>query len=652
MKKQLLFLFAFIIAFSFSKDVYANVYASGIRISDDTTSSYSNASSTWDGNFANGGVKIWFIINESGVGSLSATVTIKQGTNTVRTLSVPSPQKGVNSVIWDGYDNNSVPAPVGSYSFEVSVSDPVGHSSTDSLWVAAAAYQGPDPDGGTSYAYRNNASITETNTASFGNLYVARGTSTGTNGFYEFRADGQYVEKIGTMPMWVSNSPTEVSTLGNTVWGLAGYGFTNAGYVKGYNSLTDNLIDSSFWGTTNVRGLYVRYEGADTAFYTLRSGSGLNPAIIKKTGVNGDTSTVINMAPYITAGSSGYLKGLVIDDGNNFWVIYGNSSATRNRIARFNSLGVPFFDSSLVSYGLPSNAIFQSIALDRGASNSTATDDKVYLLIYGGATGSPASGIYRINQGGETLTQLVNPNGITSAATSQFINVDKAGNIIWSNGSSQERMIAFSPAAGPNSFTTQSPSAMNIVVTQIVPVELTAFSASVTANGVQLIWETATELNNSGFEVQKKINGNWEKIAFVSGYGTSTEIRNYSFVDEKAAAGKLSYRLKQIDFDGTFSYSNEIEVDVNVVEEFELSQNYPNPFNPSTTIKFKVPVSANVNLSVYAINGELVEVLANGFMNSGSYEVSFDASKYASGNYVYRLTSGNIVLTKKMSLVK
>ena len=127
---------------------------------------------------------------------------------------------------------------------------------------------------------------------------------------------------------------------------------------------------------------------------------------------------------------------------------------------------------------------------------------------------------------------------------------------------------------------------VTLIVGLVIPVELTAFNASVNKNDVRLDWTTATELNNLGFEIQRKDKeGNFESLGFINGKGTTTEINEYSFIDSKVDAGNYTYRLMQKDFDGSFAYSHEVEVEINLPLEYSLEQNYPNPFNPTTTIR-------------------------------------------------------------------
>jgi hypothetical protein len=196
----------------------------------------------------------------------------------------------------------------------------------------------------------------------------------------------------------------------------------------------------------------------------------------------------------------------------------------------------------------------------------------------------------------------------------------------------------------------------------ITPVELLSFTASITGSAVQLNWITATETNNSGFEIERKAPSKsppkretlgWKKIGFVQGFGTTTEIKNYSFTDNDVTTGVYKYRLKQIDFDGTFEYSYEIEIEVDFTpKEFMLYQNYPNPFNPVTLIKWQQPMQSQVLIKVYDILGNEIAVLVNEIKPAGNYSVNFDASGFASGVYFYSITAGGFRQTKKMIVTK
>ena len=190
-----------------------------------------------------------------------------------------------------------------------------------------------------------------------------------------------------------------------------------------------------------------------------------------------------------------------------------------------------------------------------------------------------------------------------------------------------------------------------------LPVELTSFTAVVNKNSVELKWHTATEVNNYGFEVERIRNyelgiRNWEKIGFVNGNGNSNSSKDYSFVDKTNSKGKYAYRLKQIDNDGKYKYSKEVEVDLGTPKEFLLAQNYPNPFNPSTVINYQLPVNSNVTLKVFNALGKEVAELVNEKKEPGTYSVDFSGANLSSGAYFYRLQAGNFIQTKKFILMK
>jgi hypothetical protein len=197
-----------------------------------------------------------------------------------------------------------------------------------------------------------------------------------------------------------------------------------------------------------------------------------------------------------------------------------------------------------------------------------------------------------------------------------------------------------------------------------IPVELISFTAEIESNIVTLFWQTATETNNSGFEILRSTqhdNDQWKHLGFVEGNGSTTEIQSYSFTDNPEP-GIYKYRLKQIDYDGSFEYSREIEAEVKLPIVFSLDQNYPNPFNPSTVIGYQLPVSGNVTLKVYDILGNEVATLVNEEKPAGNYEIEFSAKGESasdgnvydlpSGIYFYKLQAGNFSATKKMILLK
>jgi hypothetical protein len=192
------------------------------------------------------------------------------------------------------------------------------------------------------------------------------------------------------------------------------------------------------------------------------------------------------------------------------------------------------------------------------------------------------------------------------------------------------------------------------IINAPLPVELTSFTSKLLNDKVQLNWVTKTEVNNYGFNVERRINEDeWNTIGFVEGDGTTTESKEYSFSDKDIYTGvkEFQYRLKQIDNDGSFEYSEVLEVEI-VPAQFELFQNYPNPFNPNTTIRFSLPEATQLKITIYNMLGELVDTIADGTYEAGYHKVTFDASNLSSGAYIYRIESPAFVQVKKMVLIK
>jgi hypothetical protein len=189
-----------------------------------------------------------------------------------------------------------------------------------------------------------------------------------------------------------------------------------------------------------------------------------------------------------------------------------------------------------------------------------------------------------------------------------------------------------------------------------VPVELVSFSAIQEGGRVYLNWQTATELNNSMFEVQRKTEDtDWLTIGYIPGAGTTTEMQKYEYIDDcygVPGGSNLIFRLKQIDFNGDFEYSDEISIEKLILKEYRLYQNYPNPFNASTSIKYSIPVESIVTLEILDVLGKRTALLVHESKNAGVYETVWNAADVSSGIYFIRIRVGSFTETKKMLLLK
>ncbi len=228
-------------------------------------------------------------------------------------------------------------------------------------------------------------------------------------------------------------------------------------------------------------------------------------------------------------------------------------------------------------------------------------------------------------------------------------------NLSWYNGPSGFYTKVFAYVAANNVEITNPASHFINIFNPPLPVVLSSFDASVNKNDVKLTWVTESEINNSGFNVERTSvrTLNWENIGFIQGSGTTTSQKHYSFDDRKLQTANYKYRLKQLDYNGNFEYFNLAnDVEVGKPKEFTVSQNYPNPSNPKSRIDYQIPVSGKVTIKLYDIIGREVMTLIDKEQDAGYYVVEFDGTNLASGLYFYRVQTLNFTVTKKMALIK
>ncbi len=185
------------------------------------------------------------------------------------------------------------------------------------------------------------------------------------------------------------------------------------------------------------------------------------------------------------------------------------------------------------------------------------------------------------------------------------------------------------------------------------PVELTQFTANQKGNSILLNWTTATEVNNYGFEIQRSVGQkSFLSLGFVEGHGNSNSVKNYSYIDNSAEGGNLKYRLKQIDTDGSFEYSDEVEIVVNKAYKYSMEQNHPNPFNPTTVLNYTIPNKSKVTVEIYNTLGQRVAELINANQNIGKHSVTWNAIGFSSGTYFARFTATSLKSNETFTDVK
>jgi len=484
-----------------------------------------------------------------------------------------------------------------------------------------------------------------------GNFVIQSGT------FYLGTADGNGTINIGgnfSQSASTTLSETGSGTYTLTFNGIGDQTFTESGTLSNTINFTVNKTIGNVVLNSNLQ-----INGAATLTMT-RGNIDLNSnSLTLGTGSTNQTRGTLNRGP-----SAGFLTGVGTVTG---W--FSGSNISIGNIQGLFPMGSGTINRSVWFGGDPSTGGTISVQHANHSGNSIVPEFEDYGITIDRRhnmnwTLSTANGFYVTNA--RLRIQGSGIPGISVVADIRLINFSSAVGIS-SNGmgnttNPQANRIGLTTANLNNTFYFGSNSGSNAM-----PVELSSFTASLKGESIILNWITKTEVNNYGFEIERSteggslVVGSWKKIGFIEGNGNSNSEKEYEFTDKNVSTGKYLYRLKQIDTDGKFEYSQIIEVDLDEPLSYKLEQNYPNPFNPSTKIKFSIPglVESHrdaslkrVVLKVYNVLGSEMTTLVNEVKPAGVYEVEFNANSLPSGVYFYKLEAGGFILTKKMILLR
>jgi hypothetical protein len=381
----------------------------------------------------------------------------------------------------------------------------------------------------------------------------------------------------------------------------------------------------------------------------------------------------------------------------NFKILAGSKISNTGQTVVNGDIGVSpsstiigFPPGTLTGVRYPGDATSAAAQLDLKTAYDSISARKVDSTIttqLGGTTHNP--GVYKSSSGTFGITDTLTLNGggnasavwiftmtgaLTTASGSyvKLVNGAQWYNVFWQVGSSATlgssskfsgNLIALSSIITNNDASISGrllarTDSVSLTNTNIggdlsTPVELTSFKGGLYNGIVSLKWQTATETNNRGFDIERNNGSGWIMLAFIPGKGTNTNISNYSYSDNPGKTGKYQYRLKQIDFNGNEMLSSEIEINLyDSPAVYDMAQNFPNPFNPSTTISYSIAKAGNAMLTIYNAIGSKVSTIVNEYKPAGNYSVQFNGSNLASGIYLYRLESGNYSAAKKFILLK
>jgi len=426
---------------------------------------------------------------------------------------------------------------------------------------------------------------------------------------------------------------------------------TSVTYIVGRSGTIVRSLDQGMTWTLHPSGVNNDLNGIDfigsgidqiiavgDSGLVLRSSDGGETWSPVNSGVIKNLNSVYSLSSFITiiAGDEGTV--LKSSDSGLNWVNQSLPDTTSD-LNKISSMGSWFFGPILGMVG-DNGKLYSSTNYNFWNPVETGTNENLYDLQFknassGYVTGENGTIQYTIDGGNKWFSEI-----FLSTITSERIRASIMLNDTTAVG-----------VAGSDIITIHANETL-------LPVELASFNFNVQNNNVNLYWSTLSEINNSGFEVERKLydgqhQQNWVRISFVEGNGSVNSTSNYEYTDKGLNAGKYNYRLKQIDFNGNFEYHDlSGEAVIGIPDKFELSQNYPNPFNPKTVIRYEIRVTGIAKLKVFDVLGNEIAELVNEKQNAGSYSVEFDGNGFASGVYFYRLESDNFIDIKRMMLIK
>ncbi len=466
-------------------------------------------------------------------------------------------------------------------------------------------------------------------------------------------------------------------------------------------------IDASgrLWVADNVNNRVLRFDNAAACSSGASASQVLGQANYTSSTSN-TTQDGMSEPVGVAIDASGNLY--VAEQGNSRVIIYLNAASKSNGANADIVLGQPNFTSSSIGADQSTMQNCTGVAISSTGTLWVADPNNNRVLRFDNAA-SKSSGAAADGVLGQTNFVLVGSATTQSGMNYPYaVSVDNTGTLYCADASNNRVLVFLNAASksnganadyvlGQTDFVSGAPNtvqdglnyptdvtidsnngklwvmdasnyrALRYTSSSPLPVELVSVSTAVKQNNVELHWKTATELSSHGFEIERKqiplnppLQGEsreaaegFRKIGFVEGAGNSNAPKEYSFADAKVTNGKYEYRLKLVDRDGSFKYSQSVEAEVKFVPSvFSLSQNYPNPFNPSTAITYQLPKNSHVSLKVYDILGKEVVTLVDEVKEAGSYNVQFNAQNIASGVYFYRMVAGDIVQMKEMMLIK